>query len=647
MNTTCSLPLLLATLLLLCGVPLHGGTPHTGKVGDEVIAHYTRLGDKEKLQAAKFLVENMKYHYFKDSPKLSMYFDGISKINAEYKYPSCKEGYRKLYSELGNSDLDVQEIADTDVVDVQFLIDNIDKAFDDWRNGLWARHLSFEDFCEYLLPYRIGNEKITKGWRIDLRKLYLKYARSVLTSDDMRNSAFSAAGKMNDGLRLLEFHNEKVLPQMQMELPLFALKEIRMGECSDYATFTAYVMRACGIPVCVDFTPQWPDRAHNHTWNSLLDNTGFPVAFMGAETNPGHPSKHGRKFAKVYRKVFAYQPQSLYNKAKEFGIKNLPASLNTPFIKDVSSEYFKGFRLKFKLKNRRKKDNIAYIAVFNNQTWVPVDFSVISKEGEVEFQNLGGDIVYMPVYWGAAGAVPAGNPLLLKCDGSVTEMVPQKDKLQTLTMNRKFPHFYRIVKYRSYMKNGIFEASNQPDFAETVKCGEVSRIPLIGYDTLHIDGFDGKYRYWRFLAPKNNACQVAELKFLYEGKQEKILRAFSNGIGAENTSPENVCDGNELTFYMSRQTKNAWIGVDMGKPVKVDKIVYLPRNDDNDIVSGHSYELCYFENGRQKSVGVQKAQGNTVTFTNVPSETIYILHDLEKGTEERIFSYDNNHIEWY
>ena len=29
------------------------------------------------------------------------------------------------------------------------------RAFDNWQKRPWNRSLSFEDFCEYLLPYRI------------------------------------------------------------------------------------------------------------------------------------------------------------------------------------------------------------------------------------------------------------------------------------------------------------------------------------------------------------------------------------------------------------------------------------------------------------------------------------------------------------
>ena len=262
----------------LAAVPMqaHGGNAAgtVGDVGDEVIAHYTRLGDAEKLRAARFLVDNMRLHSFKDSPVLDKYYAGIEQVNKKYKYPACVEQYARLYGELGRP-ADVKQARDADAMTADALIENIDMAFADWREGLWARHLTFDEFCEYLLPYRVGGEKVTPGWRKRLRDEYMKNARSILTSDDMAGQSYWAACKVNDALHSLRFRNSKVLPQLGVELPLQALDGMRMGECFDYATLAVYVMRACGIPVALDFTPQWPDRAHNHYWNALIDNTGL------------------------------------------------------------------------------------------------------------------------------------------------------------------------------------------------------------------------------------------------------------------------------------------------------------------------------------------------------------------------------------
>lgn len=48
-------------------------------------------------------------------------------------------------------------IPDVEIIGSDFLIANIEKAFSQWKEGEWATHVSFQDFCEYLLPYKQWN----------------------------------------------------------------------------------------------------------------------------------------------------------------------------------------------------------------------------------------------------------------------------------------------------------------------------------------------------------------------------------------------------------------------------------------------------------------------------------------------------------
>ena len=46
-----------------------------------------------------------------------------------------------------------------------FLIANIDSAFRVWREKPWASHVGFDDFCEYILPYTVGQYQPLEDWR--------------------------------------------------------------------------------------------------------------------------------------------------------------------------------------------------------------------------------------------------------------------------------------------------------------------------------------------------------------------------------------------------------------------------------------------------------------------------------------------------
>lgn len=45
-------------------------------------------------------------------------------------------------------------------MNADFLIDNIESAFNEWRNNPLLVNLSFDDFKEAILPYRTGNEHL-------------------------------------------------------------------------------------------------------------------------------------------------------------------------------------------------------------------------------------------------------------------------------------------------------------------------------------------------------------------------------------------------------------------------------------------------------------------------------------------------------
>ena len=55
-------------------------------------------------------------------------------------------------------------VYDVQVLTADYLIENIDLAFEAWQYRDWGKHYSFDDFCHYLLPYWIGDEA-PDNWR--------------------------------------------------------------------------------------------------------------------------------------------------------------------------------------------------------------------------------------------------------------------------------------------------------------------------------------------------------------------------------------------------------------------------------------------------------------------------------------------------
>lgn len=166
------------------------------------------------------------------------------------------------------------------------------------------------------------------------------------------------------------------------------------------------------------------------------------------------------------------------------------------------------------------------------------------------------------------------------------------------------------------------------------------------YDTLMIRP-GGRYRYLKYRAPENSYCNVAELKvFSCNTEITKKARIFTNTKHTGNRSVDIAFDGNELSYYQSTESSGAWIGLDFGEEIAIDYIRYIPRNDDNNVKAGDTYELMFWDK-RWKSLGRKQALADSITFSGVPTNALYLLRNHSGGNEERIFTYDNGIQTWY
>lgn len=370
------------------------------------------------------------------------------------------------------------------------------------------------------------------------------------------------------------------------------------------------------------------------------------IPFLGSETYPGQSSRTGEKMAKVFRRTFAYQKESLFSLNEQYK-ELLPSTLNTPFYKDVSSEYFKGVEVSLTLPKMQIKKHFAYLSVFDNQDWVPVDWAIIDSCNKVQFHDIGREIVYLPVLWGRNGSVPCGNPFLLQANGDIRYFKPDNSQKITLTLERKYPLFGRMLDYARTMKGGYFEASDSANFKDAVRIAEIKSIPSSWYNNVSVNTRGVKYRYWRYKAPNGSKGNIAEMALYSLGQELVSVETFGDDMRYNKAKVKKVTDKDLLTYYESLHARGAWVGVDMGQPVSIDEIRFMPRNDGNHVECGHIYQLCYFENGKQVIIGTTTASDSKVVFNKVPAGALYILHDLTKGTEERIFSYENGIIYWY
>lgn len=408
------------------------------------------------------------------------------------------------------------------------------------------------------------------------------------------------------------------------------------------------MMRSIGIPVMLDFTPQWPFRSMGHYWNVLLDNTGKNLAFGGCETktDPDILHKPSQKMAKVYRRTYAINQDLVKLNTTEEVVPDLFRNI---FMKDVTSEYMKTCDIMIPTQKKRNHKH-AYLAVFDNLKWVPICYG--TQKGKVcYFNEIGKDIAYLPLYYDNQGIHPITDPFILDSRGRIKYLHADTSKRKKVILSRKYYLAKHIFDYAKTLTGGHFEASNNPDFSDP------DTIHTISHWLLSADSFEIKpqktYRYWRYVSAKNKGCNLAELAF-YSDKEEKELTGTIIGTNASvryDTMPmdkSKVFDKDILTYYEAPSTVDyPWVGLDFNKPVSINKIIYTPRNDDNNIHAGDLYELFYWEYNHWMSLGQQRAIESKLTYTNVPDNALLLLKDLTKGEEERIFTYENDKQVWW
>ena len=136
---------------------------------EQVIEHYKRdEADSLKLRAAVYLIRYMPLHKSYDTA-IERYYDAVDSLIPHLKdKETFKRGMAELYDRYKSR---LRLNFDLRTMTAEYLIRNIEQAFDLWQNGKWATHLDFDEFCEYILPYKCIEQQPMTDWRTALEEL--------------------------------------------------------------------------------------------------------------------------------------------------------------------------------------------------------------------------------------------------------------------------------------------------------------------------------------------------------------------------------------------------------------------------------------------------------------------------------------------
>ena len=153
---------------------------------EKVLNHYKDDPDTLKYGAAKFLIENMPYHYAPKGKSVN-YVDSVYLAMSEYP----KEQREKVFKELLKAKDIPNDRPDADIRTIKsdYLIRAINDACDLWHELAWSKEYDASLFFDYVLPYRLLDEP-QSDWKKTVRQVFpLLHQNKVLSTRGWRLEA--------------------------------------------------------------------------------------------------------------------------------------------------------------------------------------------------------------------------------------------------------------------------------------------------------------------------------------------------------------------------------------------------------------------------------------------------------------------------
>lgn len=365
-----------------------------------VLAHYA--GDARKLEAARFLIENMpgKGHVrtrLVDAEGRTIPFDPLEYETLEL----ATQRLEALEAEHGPLDFARDELVeDVHTITAAFLIRHIDGAFAAWESVSEAERVAFEAFKQYVLPYR-GSQEPIDDWLTPLRERRNE-VRAALGGEASRDEVYRAL-KRAAKLRFNDRYYLHPTDQGYSEMI-----ESGYGRCEDITNMETFVARAMAVATAADYTPAWAHRDNNHAWLVHLDRNG-----RGSEKSNAHA-------AKVYRKTYAIQRDALAFQLPE-GRSAPNRFLQSDTYIDVTDQYAPTTDVTVEVGAVAEGHRFAYLCVFNGGRWVAIHWGRIGS-GRVTFTDMGRGICYLPMVFDGDALQAAGQPLLVHANGTLQHL---------------------------------------------------------------------------------------------------------------------------------------------------------------------------------------------------------------------------------
>jgi hypothetical protein len=370
---------------------------------EKAITWCKKTGDPLKVKAVFFLIANMDAHYSADYYWADKNNDPIAFDEVSYPdFTSALKAFDAIKTK--NPGIHPISVIKPDIYSVKgvFLINNINESFRAWKLS-WAKNISFNDFCEYILPYRVCNEPL-QDWRSIYSNKFAWITTKAKTGTPEQTLSYVYTDERN------WFKDTWGMPNRNEPLPRLGAMQLllrKSGKCEDIADLEVFTLRSQGIPATLNIIPYWATASDSHFVNTAFDGKMQPIQFDVSRT-PAINNKLSREPSKVIRVTFAKQPGTV---ASIEPIKNIPDGfMRTVNYVDITEQYWKTTTVHCPLFPTPMQPKTAYICVFNGLKWCPTWWGTITN-GIANFSAMSKGVVYLPIYYNNGKISPAGYPV--------------------------------------------------------------------------------------------------------------------------------------------------------------------------------------------------------------------------------------------
>lgn len=592
----------------------------------EVLEHYSKTDiDSLKFKAALYLIDNMQKHKSPEGKGIEQYISHIMSMQPKANWGQLSRKWDLCNPQPNSTTM----VPDSAVISSQYLIDNIEDAFMTWKESPWGDSVSFSQFCEFILPYRILDEHISSNWRASLREKY----KGIIDNVTDVGKAFVKIRK--EVARRVKSFN----PFTPYMLDVISYDHIQRADCEQRCLVLASVLRAFGIPAAVDNIPCWADYStKGHSWVSLVldGNKTFTV-----NANDSIVRRHNRIDASYFLEddnMEEFNDSPIQIKTSK-GVSKIQR-ISYAQVYDVSDQYGVNGRICIPTDY---KGEVSLCTFLTGHDWVPVAKST-THNGYAIFENVGKNIIYLLTTEKDGRTEPVSAPILLKENNDIELLACNSNDTISITIGRKYPLCVYMPNQWKNLVNSVFEGSFDSLFLHPDTLSQIKSVP---YGTTHIKvEKKNRYRFLRFRNPNKEIGLLSELYFY--GKEGNILHGMSISYNVDNNTISMLHDDNEET-RLKATAPDYYVGVDLGdgNEQEIEEIVFSPTSDGNGIQKEHLYKLYCYDNGWRLLDSVFTKRIGALTFHGVPRNALLLLKDTTKGHEERIFLYKDKKQIWY